>query len=672
MVRPPLPSGAASWFSLNGLVEHEFAADFAGTPRAPIPFGRRLNGTILLPFPPESCLSGVGAFEDYPNSTPNMTFSWYRAVFDAPLPLSASILLHVEACDWNCTVWVNGKLVVSHTGGYDAFSADVTPALKAAANELLIFTHDPTEWGNQPQGKQLTLDVLRDHVDGNKYCPSSGVWGDVWLESVPAQRIDSLRLRANSSSLFLWVALAGVPAAPGCALNVSISLRGSPVASDAVGCAAAAPAGAGVEVPVPSPQAWAPGSPTLYDVSVALLPGGSAVADLVSGYFGLRAVALESYARPAVPPQEPLQWTGLARTGKAQKLKRGDAWGACSAACAAAGPTACQSWEFDEASSPPTCAFAADVGSPLVPGAPTKTAGRAGVPAGPAARPTLNGAPNFALAWLDQSWFPDGLYRAPTDAALAFDLEAALALGFNAVRVHTKVNPRRFYYHADRLGVLLLQDFPQKFENEKPVNTRASVPLFLQDAAAAVEGRGNSPAIVQWIVFNEGDCVGSFNASEVVAWLEGLDGQASPHGERGAGRLVDTNSGGPANALGVGEFNDVHTYPAPGGPHSSATQAAMVGEFSGLGWFPPPALQWVADACYTYLELATPQLFADLYCNYTRSLVIDSVWLSRAVATQATDLECECDVRLRAGPREPGATVYPLPLFPATRARRAF
>jgi hypothetical protein len=98
----------------------------------------------------------------------------------------------------------------------------------------------------------------------------------------------------------------------------------------------------------------------------------------------------------------------------------------------------------------------------------------------------------------------------------------------------------------------------------------------------------------------------------------------------------------------------------------------MVGEFSGLGWFPPPALQWVADACYTYLELATPQLFADLYCNYTRSLVIDSVWLSRAVATQATDLECECDVRLRAGPREPGATVYPLPLFPATRARRAF
>ena len=113
----------------------------------------------------------------------------------------------------------------------------------------------------------------------------------------------------------------------------------------------------------------------------------------------------------------------------------------------------------------------------------------------------LNGKAFFASGWLDQSWWPDGQYTAPTDAALAFDIEATKTFGMNMIRLHQKINPQRWYYHADRVGVLVFQDAVQHFRYPGGEDTNTT--LFVQDWSAAILGRKNHPCIVQWDIFNE-------------------------------------------------------------------------------------------------------------------------------------------------------------------------
>lgn len=201
-------------------------------------------------------------------------------------------------------------------------------------------------------------------------------------------------------------------------------------------------------------------------------------------------------------------------------------------------------------------------------------------------------------------------------------------LGLNSVRLHQKVNSERWYYHADRLGVVVLQDMPQKYGGA----TAATVAPFLTDLKAMMDGRGNHPSILQWELFNEGDCVSSFNVPEVVAWAASYD----PH------RLIDTNSGGPANNLHIGNVNDIHSYPWPGNPSPSATQYAMVGEFGGLGAF-VKGREWAPGQCGTYLPTPTPQDEADTYVNMTQQLLANKARVSVSVYTQLSDVENECD-----------------------------
>ena len=125
--------GASSWMNLNGLWQWEPASGVNGTASGPPPFGRRLNRSILVPFPPESCLSGIRE---------NHAYMWYRLVFDAAGLSSAPARLHFGAIDWQSKVWLNGELLGSHTGGYDGFSFEA--ALAAKGNELLVYAHDPS------------------------------------------------------------------------------------------------------------------------------------------------------------------------------------------------------------------------------------------------------------------------------------------------------------------------------------------------------------------------------------------------------------------------------------------------------------------------------------------------------------------------------------------------
>ena len=206
----------------------------------------------------------------------------------------------------------------------------------------------------------------------------------------------------------------------------------------------------------------------------------------------------------------------------------------------------------------------------------------------------------------------------------------------------------------------MVQDAVQKFCGEgTPCIAAATVPLFMADFERAVEDVGSHPCILMYILFNEGDCVGLFNASETLRWAEALDGAASPHGAQGMGRLIDLNSGGPANDLRLGDAFDVHSYPYPGTPLPSATQMAMVGEWSGMGWFPGPGHEWDEGACYTGGPRPPGEpsaaALASAYAAALDALTTGAPWVAAAIATQATDVEAECD-GLRNYDRTPSST----------------
>jgi hypothetical protein len=158
---------ASSWTNLNGLWQWEPAMD--KTP----PIGKTLSGSILVPFPVESCLSGVAPAK----SADIVKQMWYRLTFDATRHSSESVtggktLLHFGAIDWQSAVYLNGKLLGNHTGGYDGFDYDVSDSIKTTGNELLVYAFDPSDGGVQPNGKQKISAI--DNPGGDTYTPSSG------------------------------------------------------------------------------------------------------------------------------------------------------------------------------------------------------------------------------------------------------------------------------------------------------------------------------------------------------------------------------------------------------------------------------------------------------------------------------------------------------------------
>merc|ERR1719231_1485514 len=152
-----------------------------------------------------------------------------------------------------------------------------------------------------------------------------------------------------------------------------------------------------------------------------------------------------------------------------------------------------------------------------------------------------------------------------------------------------------------------------------------------------VKGRGNHPCIVQFETFNEGDCYGVFkNKPYDVAGIVALAKKLDPT------RLVDTDSGGGANNLHVGDVNDIHSYPYPGDPKPSATQYAMIGEFGGIGAF-VEGKEWKPKACHTYLHVNTTHDEATTYIKMAGQIQSRVDHVSASVYTQTTDLELECD-----------------------------
>lgn len=620
--RPQMARAENTSIILNGLWEMQLARGHVeginGVFDDPVPFGATLNQTILVPFPLESCLSGAFAWPLYSR------FLYYRVLFDAPA--GPTVLLHFGAVDWNSTVYLNGATLGNHLGGYDGFSYDLTAsgALKPTDNELVVAVFDPSNTGVQPHGKQVIGDIA--HPGGDTYTPSSGIWQTVWLESVPTFHISALKVRGDAAGN-VFVTASTAPNVPGL-LTVTVSLQGATVAT------ATGDSFTELVVPVPAPQLWSATSPTLYDLAIAVAEPSTGNSDAVTSYVGLRTVSLVTAPVPAQPgsgARVGYDNSGGDLPNMPIKLNASD-YNLCWALCNAT--SACVAWSYGVPGS--GCE-----GSPLcwLKGSSEawsqnqcRIAGDQPTPAGNALRPAINGEPVFIAGWLDQSWWSDGEYTAPSDAALAFDVTSIKAFGMNGVRLHQKVNSERWYYAADVAGVYVLQDAVQKYGGA----TADTKEPYLADLKAMIDGRGNHPSIIQWEVFNEGDCVGVFeNVSEVIAWTKAYD----PH------RLVDTNSGGPGNDLHVGDVNDIHSYPWPGNPTPSLTQYAMVGEFGGLGAF-IAGHEWAPHQCGTYLPTPTPADEAGVYVNMTLQLLkYKAAGVSVSIYTQvrpAPRIKCLC------------------------------
>jgi len=235
----------------------------------------------------------------------------------------------------------------------------------------------------------------------------------------------------------------------------------------------------------------------------------------------------------------------------------------------------------------------------------------------------LNGRTVFQLGVLDQGYWPDGIYLAPTDDALKSDIEEVKSLGMNLIRKHAKVEPDRWYYWADKLGILVWQDMPQAWE-DKPTDEEKL--QFKTELTNLINQHISHPCIVVWVPFNEG--WGQHDTSEITDLVKHLD----------ASRLVDSASGW--TDFGTGDISDIHVYPGPKSPKQEQTRVSVLGEFGGLG-LPIPGHIWSEG--WGYKEFKTKE---ELTAEYVKLLsrvkdLQQNEGLCAAIYTQITDVEQE-------------------------------
>lgn len=247
----------------------------------------------------------------------------------------------------------------------------------------------------------------------------------------------------------------------------------------------------------------------------------------------------------------------------------------------------------------------------------------------------LNGKPQFEYGPLDQGFWPDGIYTAPTDDALKYDIAIEKELGFNMIRKHVKVEPKRWYYWCDQLGMLVWQDMPsgdQHIRKDEADITRTaqSSYQYRKELKAMINGHFNSPCIVAWVPFNEG--WGQWQTDTVVQLIRRLDPT----------RLISESSGWSDRK--TGDMSDIHVYPGPDMPPLESARAAVLGEFGGQALVIPGHL-WQSDLSRAPGHIRTSQTKEELQQVYEgliqKLLELKRKGLSAAVYTQTTDVETE-------------------------------
>ena len=249
----------------------------------------------------------------------------------------------------------------------------------------------------------------------------------------------------------------------------------------------------------------------------------------------------------------------------------------------------------------------------------------------------LNNRFVFQVGPLDQGYFPDGIYTAPTDEALRFDIEVMKKLGFNAVRKHVKREPQRWYYWCDRLGLLVWQDMPSSSVGRNASGEVEGFPIssesaqqFENELVAMVEQLFNHPCIIMWIIFNEG--WGQYDTARLVEIVKAIDKT----------RLVSGASGWHIRE-GVGDIIDIHSYPGPSAPKPDGKRALVLGEFGGLGLI-LKGHTWVEKG-WGYRAMPDEKALTTAYLKLWQKAheLKDTAGLCGAIYTQLTDIETECN-----------------------------
>ena len=250
----------------------------------------------------------------------------------------------------------------------------------------------------------------------------------------------------------------------------------------------------------------------------------------------------------------------------------------------------------------------------------------------------LNNKDLFHFGPLDQGWWPDGLYTAPCDEALEYDVIKTKDLGFNMIRKHVKVEPARWYTHCDRHGIIVWQDMPsgdknpewqmrQYFNGRERMRSPESEANYRKEWKELIDYLYSYPSVGVWVPFNE--AWGQFKTEEIAAWTKQYD----------PSRLVNPASGG--NHYPVGDILDLHQYPAPQLYLYDGQRATVLGEYGGIGWANKEHL-WEPDRNWGYVQFNSEQEVTDEYVKYAEQLKqLIKQGFSAAVYTQTTDVEIE-------------------------------
>lgn len=250
----------------------------------------------------------------------------------------------------------------------------------------------------------------------------------------------------------------------------------------------------------------------------------------------------------------------------------------------------------------------------------------------------LNNKDYFQFGPLDQGWWPDGLYTAPTDEALAYDIRKTKDFAFNMIRKHVKVEPARWYTHCDRLGILVWQDMPngdgqpiwqnrEYFTGTELQRSAESEAIYRKEWTEIMDYLYSYPSIVCWVPFNE--AWGQFKTKEIVEWNKACD----------PSRLINPASGG--NHFPVGDMLDLHNYPGPEMYLYDANRATVLGEYGGIG-LPLKEHLWEPDRNWGYVQFKSSKEVTDKYVEYAEELAkMVKSGFSAAVYTQTTDVEVE-------------------------------
>ena len=250
----------------------------------------------------------------------------------------------------------------------------------------------------------------------------------------------------------------------------------------------------------------------------------------------------------------------------------------------------------------------------------------------------LNNKDVFQFGPLDQGWWPDGLYTAPTDEALVYDIKKTKDFGFNMIRKHVKVEPARWYTHCDKLGILVWQDMPSGerfqrwdnhhyFQGEELQRSAESEATYRKEWKEIMDYLYSYPSIVVWVPFNE--AWGQFKTKEIVEWTKEYD----------PSRLVNPASGG--NHFQTGDMLDLHNYPGPDMYLYDGMRSTVLGEYGGIGLALEGHL-WVPDKNWGYVQFKNSKAVTDEYVKYAEKLAeLAKRGFSAAVYTQTTDVEVE-------------------------------